>query len=44
MAPLSGSFHPTDEVDELRWVPVEDAPEVLTHDTDREVLRAAVPA
>ena len=42
MTPVSGSFHATDEVDELRWVPVKDAPSLLTHDTDREVLRAAL--
>ncbi len=42
MTPQSGSFRPTDEVDALRWVPVEEAAEVLTHDTDRGVLRAAI--
>lgn len=36
----SGAFEPNEEVDELRWVPFEEAPAVLTHDTDRAVLEA----
>jgi hypothetical protein len=28
------------EVDDIRWLPVADAEDVLTHDRDREVLRA----
>jgi 8-oxo-dGTP pyrophosphatase MutT (NUDIX family)/phosphohistidine phosphatase SixA len=41
---LSGSFAPSDEVDELRWVPVSRA--VLSYDRDRAVLDAftALPA
>lgn len=35
-----GSFAPNDEVDELRWVPVAEAAELVTKDTDRDVLAA----
>jgi 8-oxo-dGTP diphosphatase len=34
-------FPPNDEVDELRWVPSEQALELLTYDRDREVVSAA---
>ncbi len=34
----AGSFSPTREVDELRWVPLDGAAELLTHDHDRELL------
>ena len=40
MTPTSGHFEPNREVDELRWVPVESAAEVLTYEHDREVLEA----
>jgi len=33
-----GSFEPNDEVDEVRWVALEEAAELLTYDRDREVL------
>jgi 8-oxo-dGTP diphosphatase len=33
-----GGFRANDEVDEVRWVPVTDAAELLTYDRDREVL------
>jgi phosphohistidine phosphatase SixA len=35
-----GDLHPTDEVDEARWLPLSEAREILTHDRDREVLDA----
>ena len=43
---LSGSFEPSDEVDELRWLPLAGAFELLSYDHDRTVLRAftALPA
>ncbi|HYQ67036.1 NUDIX hydrolase [Actinophytocola sp.] len=43
---LSGSFEPSDEVDELRWLPLAGAFELLSYDRDRTVLRAftALPA
>jgi 8-oxo-dGTP diphosphatase len=34
-------FEPNDEVDELRWVPVEEAAGVLTYDFDRELVESA---
>ena len=36
----SGEAEPGHEVDEVRWVPIPDAPERLSHARDREVLRA----
>jgi 8-oxo-dGTP diphosphatase len=43
---LSGTFTPSDEVDELRWLPLQAATELLSYDWDREVLAAftALPA
>jgi 8-oxo-dGTP diphosphatase len=42
-----GDFAPNDEVDELRWLPVEEAADLCSHDHDRAVLadldRADVP-
>jgi 8-oxo-dGTP pyrophosphatase MutT (NUDIX family) len=37
-------FAPSDEVDELRWVAFDEAVTLLTYDSDRDVLRAAVSA
>lgn len=37
---LDGSFEPGDEVDELRWLSVEAARELLSYDHDRQVLDA----
>jgi 8-oxo-dGTP pyrophosphatase MutT (NUDIX family) len=34
-------FEPNDEVDELRWLPAEEAGSVLTYDRDKAVLQAA---
>ena len=34
-----GSFAPTEEVDELRWVPVEEAGDLLSYAHDRNLLR-----
>lgn len=36
----TGAFTPSDEVDELRWLPVSQAGELLSYDRDREVLTA----
>jgi 8-oxo-dGTP diphosphatase len=33
-------FVPNNEVDELRWVPVEEAPALLTYARDAEILRS----
>ena len=40
MSDCAGEFYPTDEVDEVRWVPLQDADQMLSYDHDREVLRA----
>ncbi|HJP66589.1 MAG TPA: NUDIX hydrolase [Actinomycetota bacterium] len=41
MEPVDGAFRPTDEVDQLRWVPVEDAADVLSRQLERDVLARA---
>ena len=41
MTPISGRFHPTREVDDLRWLPLEDALSLLSYQRDRAMLRAA---
>ena len=38
MAPIEGELAATNEVDEARWVPLEDAADMLTHARDRELL------
>jgi len=38
MRPLGGAFAPSDEVDELRWVPPGEAGELLTHTHDRRLV------
>jgi 8-oxo-dGTP diphosphatase len=38
MRPESGEFAPNDEVDELRWLPLEEAAELLTYDYDKELV------
>jgi 8-oxo-dGTP diphosphatase len=38
MEPVEGAFRPSDEVDELRWVPPEEALRMLTYACDRELL------
>jgi 8-oxo-dGTP diphosphatase len=38
MTPESGEFEPNDEVDELRWLPPEEAIDMLTYDFDRELV------
>lgn len=39
MEPLDGEFVPSNEVDEMRWLPVGDAQRLLSYDHDRELLR-----
>jgi 8-oxo-dGTP diphosphatase len=39
MEPLDGEFVPSDEVDEVRWLPTADADRLLSYDHDRELLR-----
>lgn len=38
---IGGEFEPNDEVDEIRWLPVDEAMELLTYDVDAEVLAKA---
>jgi 8-oxo-dGTP pyrophosphatase MutT (NUDIX family)/phosphohistidine phosphatase SixA len=42
MSPLSGSFTPTDEVDDLRWASPDEASELLTYAHDRDLLRSVL--
>ena len=42
MEPLDGEFEPHSEVDELRWVTVPEAEELLTYPHDRELVVEAV--
>lgn len=35
-----GEFHPSKEVDALRWLPLDTAPGLLTYQGDRDILRA----
>jgi len=43
MRPTSGTLSPTDEVDEARWVPWDEADDLPSYDRDRDVLRSADP-
>jgi len=38
MAPESGFFYPNDEVDELRWLEVDAARDLLSYERDRDLL------
>jgi 8-oxo-(d)GTP phosphatase len=38
MRAVGGSFTPNREVDELRWLPLDDARDLLSHEHDRDVL------
>ena len=44
MAVDSGEFEPNDEVDDVRWVAIDDAVGQLTYERDRDVLAALPPA
>jgi 8-oxo-(d)GTP phosphatase len=41
MIPTGGAFTPNDEVDELRWLAVPAALELLSNESDRDVVTAA---
>jgi 8-oxo-dGTP pyrophosphatase MutT (NUDIX family) len=41
MRPIDGRFTPGDEVDEIAWLPVDDALERLSYGHDRDILAAA---
>jgi 8-oxo-dGTP diphosphatase len=34
----AGAFEPNDEVDELRWLPADEAADLLSYPRDRELL------
>jgi 8-oxo-dGTP pyrophosphatase MutT (NUDIX family) len=40
MRPAKGELHPADEVDDARWLPLEDAFDLLSYERDRDVLRS----
>jgi 8-oxo-dGTP diphosphatase len=40
----AGEFTPNREVSELRWLPLEEAPALLSYDRDREILGRLTPA
>lgn len=42
MSPESGVFEPHDEVDELRWVTLDDAADLLTYERDRELVQSVI--
>ena len=42
MEPIDGQFEPHGEVDEIRWVPVEEADRLLTYDHDKGIVREAL--
>jgi 8-oxo-dGTP diphosphatase len=44
MAPEAGSFRPNGEVDELRWVTLEDATRLLTYPRDIELVAVLMAA
>jgi 8-oxo-dGTP pyrophosphatase MutT (NUDIX family) len=44
MRPLDGRFEPSDEVDELRWVPLEEAADLLDYEQDRELVESVASA
>jgi 8-oxo-dGTP pyrophosphatase MutT (NUDIX family) len=41
MEPIDGDFEPNEEVDEIRWVGVDRARELLSYDDDAELIDAA---
>jgi 8-oxo-dGTP diphosphatase len=41
MEPIDGDFQPNDEVDEIRWVPVDKVRDLLTHEDDYELIEQA---
>jgi 8-oxo-dGTP diphosphatase len=40
MQPVDGAFEPTAEVDELRWLPLADALQLLSYSHDRDLLES----
>ncbi len=42
MRPLAGEFVPSDEIDEIRWIPASEAGRALQHEHDRRLVREAL--
>ena len=40
MRAIGGEFHPNDEVDEIRWLALEEAMSTLDYEHDRELIRS----
>jgi 8-oxo-dGTP pyrophosphatase MutT (NUDIX family) len=40
MAPMTGRFRPNREVDDLKWLPIDEALALLSYDRDRSILRS----
>lgn len=38
---IGGEFEPNEEVDEIRWLPINEAKEIMSYDLDRQVLAKA---
>lgn len=38
---VGGEFEPNEEVDEIRWLPLNEAQDIMSYDLDRQVLRKA---
>jgi 8-oxo-dGTP diphosphatase len=43
MRAKGGEFTPNSEVTELRWLPLAEAPQLLSYDRDREILGRIIP-
>ena len=43
MRAKAGEFTPNSEVTELRWLPLAEAPQLLSYDRDREILGRIIP-
>lgn len=43
MEPVFGQFRPNREVDQMRWLPIEEAAALLTYDSDRHLLQGLQP-
>ena len=44
MTPTAGTLGAANEVDDARWVPLQEAPGLLTYDRDRRLLEGWHPA
>ena len=44
MTPTAGTLGPANEIDDVRWVPLGEAPVLLTYEHDRRLLEGWQPA